>query len=72
VGADGFWKHKGMYTVSGLWIHFLVNDSGWDRLKTFFLSSHFEDEQVTDHFEQVYAEELDATESRWKDYLAPE
>jgi hypothetical protein len=70
IHGEGFWRHKGMYTFSGLWIHFLIRESGWNKLKEFFLRSDFEDQHVVEHFESVYGEQLETVESRWKDYLA--
>jgi len=70
VHGDGFWKHKGMYTLGSLWIDFLVKEFGWDQLKTFFLNSDFEDDLVVEHFERVYGEKLETLEFHWRSYLA--
>ncbi len=70
MAGDEIWKLKGMYTLSGLWIHFLIEEWGWEKLKEFFLSSDFEDPRSVEHFEEVYGEKIKSVEAAWRACLA--
>jgi hypothetical protein len=58
-----------MYLVSGLWIHFLVERWGWDKLKHLFLLSEYEDPNIIDHFHQVYGQTLEEADLAWRRHL---
>ena len=42
ISSDDFYKQKGGYRLSSLWLHFLFKELGSDKLKEFFLSSRIE------------------------------
>jgi len=67
--GENFWKHRGMYTVGSLWVHYLVQRYGWDTLKQLFLHSDFEDPEILEHFEKVYGDKVEVIESDWKTTL---
>ncbi len=66
---DNFWQHKGMYTAGSLLIHFLVEKWGWDRLKSLFLISNFDDSEINEHFQEVYGQSLEKTDTEWRQFL---
>lgn len=66
---ENFWKHKGMYTVGSLWIHFLVEKWGWEPLKRFFLISNYEDTEVLEHFSHVYGKSLEEVDLEWREFV---
>ncbi len=66
---ENFWKHKNMYTVGGLFIHYLVEQYGWQPLKQFFLLSEYEDENVLEHFKQAYGMDLAEADQKWRLFI---
>lgn len=69
IKNEVFWKQKGMYTAGSLFIHYLVESWGWDKLKQLFLISDFEDPGIHEHFYQVYGLKLKDMDNDWKAFL---
>ena len=69
---DQFWRHKGMYTVGSLLIHFLVEKWGWEKLKKLFLISHFDDPKISEHFQQIYQQSLETIDFEWRQFIKTE
>ena len=55
-----------LYVVSSLWIHFLVEKWGWDKLKTLFLMTDYEDGNIVDKFSKVYGQTLEDVDAEWR------
>jgi hypothetical protein len=66
---DSFWKCKNNYTISALFIDFLVSKWGWAPLKDLYLSSDYEDPDIQNHFKEVYGLSLEELEPEWRNYL---
>lgn len=66
---DTFWKTSHNYTISALFIDFLVREWGWDKLKTFFLESDYEDPEANEHFRDIYGLGLQELDIPFKEYL---
>ena len=56
--------------VSSLWIHFLVERWGWDKLKSLFLISDYEDRNIVDNFSKVYGQKLEDVDAEWRHFLS--
>jgi hypothetical protein len=69
VKNEVFWSKKGMYTAGSLFIHYLVENWGWDRLKQLFHISDFEDPDIHEHFYQVYGIKLEDMDHDWKTFI---
>ena len=67
--TENFWKHQSLYTISGIWIYFLIEKWGWDKLKALFLLSQYEDPEIANHFYQIYGQKLEEVEIEWRHYL---
>jgi len=55
-----------LYRVARLWIHFLVEKWGWDKLRSLFLISDYEDGNIVDNFAQVYGQTLVDADAEWR------
>jgi hypothetical protein len=69
VKNEVFWSQKGMYTAGSLFIHYLVENWGWEKLKQLFLISDFEDQVIHEHFYQVYGLKLKDMDNDWKAFI---
>ncbi|HEC43292.1 MAG TPA: hypothetical protein ENI20_10730 [Bacteroides sp.] len=66
---DSFWKCKNNYTISALFIDFLVSKWGWAPLKDLYLSSDYDDPDIQNHFREVYGLSMEEVEPDWRNYL---
>ena len=66
---DIFWQQKGMYTVGSLFVHYLVEQWGWEKLKKLFLISDFNDPEINEHFHQIYGKSIEIVDTEWRNYL---
>jgi hypothetical protein len=74
--TENFWSYNAesgrhasgqpLYVVASLWIHFLVEKWGWDKLKHLFLISDYEDHAIADHFSEVYGRALGDVDVEWR------
>ena len=69
VNNEVFWKQTGMYTAGSLFIHYLIENWGWDKLKQLFLISDFEDSDIHKHFYQIYGRKLENMDNDWNTFL---
>ncbi len=67
--TENFWKRERLYTISGIWIHFLIEKWGWGKLKSLFLLSQYEDPEIADHFYQIYGQKIEEVEVEWRHYI---
>ena len=66
---DSFWGTRHNYTISALFIDFLVTEWGWDKLKAFFLKSDYEDPQVNEHIKDIYGFGLEELDIPFREFL---
>lgn len=73
--TENFWKHNEglhqnrynlMYQVGGLWIQFLVEKWGWDKLRSLFLISDYKDSDIVENFAKVYGKTLADVDVQWR------
>lgn len=69
VKNEVFWSQKGMYTAGSLFVYYLVENWGWDKLKHLFLVSDFEDSDIQEHFFQIYGIKLENLDNDWRAFL---
>ena len=55
-----------MYQVGGLWIQFLVEEWGWDKLRSLFLISDYKDSNIVENFAKVYGKTLADVDVQWR------
>lgn len=69
--TENFWKYDStmMYRVGGLWSYFLVQKWGWERLKSLFLISDYEDVDIVKHFGEVYGQKMEEVDLEWREFL---
>jgi hypothetical protein len=76
VHTDRFWDayRTGLpvYGASGLWVRYLVERWGWERLGTLFLASEYGDPEILEHFASVYGCDLATAEVGWQRWLSGE
>jgi hypothetical protein len=64
-----FWRYGGSYGIGGQFVAFLVEQWGWWHLKKLFLHSVYEDEQIDEHFTQIYGQSLAEADQAWRIWL---
>jgi hypothetical protein len=69
VKNEVFWSQKGMYTAGSLFVYFLVENWGWDKLKSLFLNMDFEDPDINKHFNQIYGTDLETLDGEWRAFI---
>jgi len=50
-------------------IHYLVEKWGWNKVKSLFLISDFEDPDINKHFHQIYGRSLETVDTEWRHFL---
>ena len=66
---ETFWNTKNNYTISSLFVNFLVSEWGWEKLKLLFLESDYDDPQIHEHFKEIYGSSLKEMDDPFKEFL---
>jgi hypothetical protein len=66
---ETLWNTKSNYTISALFVNFLVSKWGWDKLKLFFVESEYGDPRVHEHFKKIYGYSLEEMDDPFKKFL---
>lgn len=69
---EAFWNTPKNYTISSVFVKFLVSNWGWDKLKLLFLESDYEDPLIQEHFKEIYGYSLEDMDDPFKKFLGTE
>lgn len=67
--TEAFWERGSFYAAGGLFVWYLVERWGWERLGHLFEISDYRDTDILNHFYDVYQADLATVDSEWRQHL---